>query len=50
MLEGENTKTILKKLNKIIEDDEDSVIFYTWRTQKHSDGRSWGWKKVDKAL
>ncbi len=54
VLEGEITETNLKKLkaelNKIIEDDEDSVIFYTWRTQKYSDREIMGLEKGRQSL
>lgn len=54
VLEGEITETNLKKLkaelSKIIEDDEDSVIFYTWRTQKYSDREIMGLEKGGQSL
>ncbi|GMX61701.1 CRISPR-associated endonuclease Cas2 [Paenibacillus elgii] len=54
VLEGEITETNLKKLkaelNKIIEDDEDSVIFYTWRTQKYSTREIMGLEKGGQSL
>ncbi|NLZ53202.1 MAG: CRISPR-associated endonuclease Cas2 [Thermoanaerobacteraceae bacterium] len=49
VLEGEiseaNFKKLKMELEKIINEDEDSVIFYTFRTTKYSKRESMGIKK-----
>jgi CRISPR-associated protein Cas2 len=54
VLEGEisdvNVKKLKAELNKIIDDDYDSVIFYSWRTQKYSTREIMGLEKGGQSL
>ena len=54
VLEGEISETNAKKLkaelSKIIDDHEDSVIFYTWRTQKYSNREIMGLEKGGQSI
>lgn len=54
VLEGEISEVNLKKLkaelSKIIDEEEDSVIFYTWRTQRYSKREIMGLEKGGQTL
>ncbi len=54
VLEGEISEVNLKKLKaemkKLIDSEEDSVILYTWRTQKYTDREIIGLEKGGTAI
>jgi CRISPR-associated protein Cas2 len=54
VLEGEISEVNLKKLKaemkKLIDCEEDSVIFYTWRTQKYTDREIIGLEKGGRSI
>lgn len=54
VLEGEISEVNLKKLRaemkKLIDTEEDSVIIYTWRTQKYTDREIIGLEKGGQSI